>query len=202
MEELMKSLKDKQLVSSQQHNFLDHNFGGVSKCLFENQMENSQLKDKHSYCYNLETKQFAMTTHHHSPKAYEFVCNVFKVLGSIYRLWTWLFCVIMLIGKVAKTKPHMSDVVLIVDAMDLHKGTCWDQKKRCYIGRVDYCSALPESINNLATEALVFMIGGVSGHWKHPIGSFLQIRSLHLFKLSWSKIALVCYTMKSYLLLH
>ena len=46
MEELMKSLKDKQLVSSQQHNLLDHNFGGVSKCLFENQMENSQLKDK------------------------------------------------------------------------------------------------------------------------------------------------------------
>ena len=35
MEELMKSLKDKQMVSSQQHNLLDHNSGGVSKCLFE-----------------------------------------------------------------------------------------------------------------------------------------------------------------------
>ena len=64
MEELMKSLKDKQLVASQQHNFLDHNFGGVSKCLSENQMENSQLKDKNSYPYNLETKQFAMTLHY------------------------------------------------------------------------------------------------------------------------------------------
>ena len=41
MEELIKSLEDKQWVSSQQHNLLDHNFGGVSKCLFENQMENS-----------------------------------------------------------------------------------------------------------------------------------------------------------------
>ena len=61
MEELMKSLKDKQLVSSQQYNLLDHNFGGVSKCFFENQMENSQFKDKHSYHYNLEPKQFSIT---------------------------------------------------------------------------------------------------------------------------------------------
>ena len=53
MEELMKSLKGKILVSSQQHNLFDHNCGGVSKCLLENQMENSQPKDKHSYCYNL-----------------------------------------------------------------------------------------------------------------------------------------------------
>ena len=66
----MKTLKDKQLVSSQQHNLLDHNFGGVSKCLFKNQMGNSQLKDKHSYHYNLETKQFGMTMHYYSPKSY------------------------------------------------------------------------------------------------------------------------------------
>ena len=35
MEELIKSLIDKQLVLSKQHNLLDHNFDGVSKCLFE-----------------------------------------------------------------------------------------------------------------------------------------------------------------------
>ena len=65
----MRNLKDKQLVSSQQHNLFDHNFGGVSKCSFENQMGNSQFKDKHLYCYNLKTKQFAMTLHYYSPKA-------------------------------------------------------------------------------------------------------------------------------------
>ena len=77
-------------------------------------------------------------------------------------------------GKVPKTKPYMSDVVLIVDAMELHKGTWWNQKKRCCVGRVDYGTALPEAGDSLATEALVFMIGGVTGHWKHPIGYFLQ----------------------------
>ena len=39
----------------------------------------------------------------------------------------------------------MSDVVLIVDVMELHKGTRSDQKKRCYIGRVDYGTAFPEA---------------------------------------------------------
>ena len=96
----------------------------------------------------------------------------------------------------------MTDGVLIIDVMELHKGTWWDQKKRCYIGRVDYGTALPEAGDNLAPEALVFMIGGVIGHWKHPVGYFLQNKILHLFKLGWSKIALVCYTMKTYLYLH
>ena len=152
MEELMKSLKDKQLVSSQQHNLLDNTFGSVSKCLFESQMENSQFKDKLSHHCNLETKQFAMTLHYYSPKAYEFVCNVFFLPhSSTIRSWAasvdcdpGFFCdVIKLIGTIAKTKPYMSDVVLIVDVMELHKGTWWDQKKRCCIGRVDYGRALP-----------------------------------------------------------
>ena len=138
MEELMKSLKDKQLVSSLQHNLLNHNFGAVSKCLFENQMENSQLKDKHSYCYNLETKQFAMTLHYYSPKAYEFVHNVFFLPpSSIIRSWAesvdcepGFFCdVIRLTGQATKIKPHMSDVILIVDAVELHKGT-WGIKRK------------------------------------------------------------------------
>ena len=33
---------------------------------------------------------------------------------------------------------------------------------------------MPKADDDLATEALVFMISGVTGHWKHPIGYFLQ----------------------------
>ena len=88
MEELIKNIKDKQLVLSQQHNLLDNNFGGFSECLFENQMENSQFKDKNSYHYNLETKQFALTLNYYSLKAYEFVCNVFFLPhSSTIRSW-------------------------------------------------------------------------------------------------------------------
>ena len=65
-------------------------------------------------------------------------------------------------------------MVLIVDAMAIRKGTWWDAKQRAYVGRVDYGTGMPEADDDLATEALVFMISGVSGHWKHPIGYFLQ----------------------------
>ena len=58
--------------------------------------------------------------------------------------------------------------------MELHKDTWWDQKKMCYIRKADYGTAVPEAGDNLGTAALAFIIGGVTGHWKHPIGYFLQ----------------------------
>ena len=33
---------------------------------------------------------------------------------------------------------------------------------------------MPEAEDELATEALVFMISSILGHWKHPIAYFLQ----------------------------
>ena len=66
------------------------------------------------------------------------------------------------------------DVVLIVDAISLYKGTWWDPKEQCFVGRVDYGTGLPEAEDELATEALVFMLSSILGHWKHTIAYFLQ----------------------------
>ena len=46
--------------------------------------------------------------------------------------------------------------------------------KKCYIGRGDYGTGLPEAKGDLATEALVFMICGNAGHWKNQIAYSLQ----------------------------
>ena len=73
-----------------------------------------------------------------------------------------------------QTKPAMSDVVLIVDPMSIYKGTLWDPKERYYIGRVEYGTGLPEADDELATEDMVFMISGISGHRKHPMAYFLE----------------------------
>ena len=81
---------------------------------------------------------------------------------------------IKVIGDEAKKIPSMSNVVLMLDAMAIHKGTWWDPKQKCYVGHVDYGTGIPEADDDLATEALVFMISGVTGHWKHPIAYFLQ----------------------------
>ena len=42
-------------------------------------------------------------------------------------------------------------------------------KEKCYVQRADYCTSLPGAEDNLAPEALVFMICGITGHGKHPI---------------------------------
>ena len=49
-----------------------------------------------------------------------------------------------------------------------------DRKKKCYVWKADYSIDLPEAEDDLATEALVLMICGITGHWKHPILYFLQ----------------------------
>ena len=82
--------------------------------------------------------------------------------------------VIELLGKRAKCDKILQDVVLIIDAMAIRKGTWWDEKKNTYVGNVDYGTALIEQDDNLATEALVFLLSGVSGHWKFPVAYFLQ----------------------------
>ena len=46
-----------------------------------------------------------------------------------------------------------------------------------YVGSVDYGTALPEVPDNLATEALVFMLVCVTCNFKHPIAYVLQDKS-------------------------
>ena len=70
----------------------------------------------------------------------------------------------------------MSEVVLVVDAMSLHKATMWGPISNQYVGNVDYGTAVPEVCTDLATDALVFMIVGLSGHFKHPTGYVLYIK--------------------------
>ena len=87
----------------------------------------------------METKQFAMTLHYYSPKAYDFVHKMFALPHpSSIRTWAasvdcepgYLTNVIKAIESVIEKKPLMSEVALIVDAMALHKGTIWDPKTK------------------------------------------------------------------------
>ena len=66
--------------------------------------------------------------------------------------------VIHCLGEQVKKNSWMSDVVLIVDAMTLYKMTVWDDANKCYVGLVDYGTAMPEMETTEVTEALVFMV--------------------------------------------
>ena len=146
MKDLLKSLKEKQLIAGEEHMLLKHNFAGMTKELFENQRKNTG-RATYGYRYSFKTKQFALTLHYYSPKAYDFVHKLLALPHpSSIRTWAasvdcepgYLTNVINAISSVVEKKPSMSDVVLIVDAMALHKGIMWDQKAKQYVGTVNY----------------------------------------------------------------
>ena len=133
--------------------------------------------------YSDVTKQFAMTLHYYSPKAYEFVRKILKLPhSSNIKHWAasvdcepgYLTNVIKIIGQLAEKKVWMKDVVLVVDAMSIHKMTIYHKYSKSFAGLVDYGNTVPEADATEATEALVFMIVGLTGNWKHPVGYVLQ----------------------------
>ena len=182
MEELLKLLKKEKLLLDDQCSLLEHNFSCVTEQLFQNEMRNA-TNTSYDHHYTDEIKQFAVTLHYYSPKAYEYVQKILALPHtSSIRAWAasvdynpgYLMNVIRCLGSQVQEKPWMSEVVLIVDTTALHKGVTWDPKTKRYTGTVDYGTAMPEVTEDLATEALVFMISGLSGHFKHPIAYVLQ----------------------------
>ena len=79
MGDLLKVLKEQKLVSDEMLALFDHNFSGIAKKLFRDQVRNAKVKNKKGNRYNLVTKQFAVTLHYYSPKAYNFVRRVLNL---------------------------------------------------------------------------------------------------------------------------
>ena len=76
----------------------------------------------------------------------------------------YLIDVISLPGKMARKKEWMRDVVLIVDAIALSKMTVYDRGSKSFVLLIDHGKAVPEPEATEATEALVFMVIGITGH--------------------------------------
>ena len=155
----------------------------MAREIFDNQIQAAKKKNCHSHRYSDEIKQFALTLHYYSPKAYDFVHKILALPHpSSIRAWGasvdcspgFLTNVINMLGSAVEENPWMSEVVLVVDAMALHKSAIWDPVAQQYVGSVNYGTAIPEPPEDLATEALVFMVVGITGHFKHPIAYFLQ----------------------------
>ena len=73
MADLKTPLNEKSLVAYDQHELLSHNFGGFADEFFKNHVQNSKVQNEYGRCYSIEMKQFGMTLHYYSPKAYYFV---------------------------------------------------------------------------------------------------------------------------------
>ena len=184
MEHLLKTLKEKQLVSDENHRLLDHNFGGtMAQEIFRNQVKNTAATSKNAMRYTNELKSFAVTLHYYSLKAYDFIRKILALPDPAnIRAWGssvqcepgFLIEIMHLVGENATKQPNMKDIALIVDGMALRKGIVWNPKTKRYVGTVDYGIASPEVEDDLATEALAFLIVGLKTHFKQPVAYFLQ----------------------------
>ena len=124
IQNLLQTLKKEKLVSDEQYDLLENNFSSVAKQLFNDPLRNSEGSHGNRYC--TATKQFAVTLHYYSPKAYNFVRRVMH-LPHEKHICKWnspvncepgfLSDVIELLGKRAKCDKMLQDVVLIIDAM-------------------------------------------------------------------------------------
>ena len=84
----LKDLVEQKLVSDAEQHLLEQNFDGVGKHLFENQIANAKQASKQAIRYNEHTKQFALTLHYYSPRAYDFVHQVL-LLPHPSRIQSW-----------------------------------------------------------------------------------------------------------------
>ena len=75
MNDLLCSLKEKQLVEKDQYELLNRNFGDMAKELFSNQARNTAKESIHGHHYTGSTETVC-NYHYYSPKAYDFVCKI------------------------------------------------------------------------------------------------------------------------------
>ena len=150
---------------------------------FEKIPTNLFVKD--SSAYTEEQRQFATTVHYYSPKAYEF-CRKTLHLPSESTLRRWLSGIdyhpgfseqvfTSLQKKAVGTDGwQYRSCSVMIDGMSLRKHIDWDQKRQKMVGFTDLgAGAIDSDSQEEATEVIVVMAVGLTGHWKVALGYFL-----------------------------
>lgn len=154
--------------------------------LFLNELKNSERLPKGRE-YSPVIKDFALKHSFYSGSGYDFlrssqpgdpglsipcrrtIRNVFPVNCEPGHLRN----VIKTIGENIQNGKHGKTCTLVLDEASLHKYQGWDPKLKTYLG---CCTSfgdgddLDDTNEDMATQALVFMLVGLDGLWKHPIG--------------------------------
>ena len=144
-----------------------------------------QLFTKNTGAYNDEQRQFATTLHYYSPKAYEY-CRKRLPLPAPSTLRRWLSTIDSRPGFSEQVFSFLKDKVqgenswqykscsVMIDGMSIRKHIDWDPVQQKMIGFTDLgAGSLDSDSQQEATEALVIMAVGLTGHWKVTLGYFL-----------------------------
>lgn len=180
MKGLLQELKDRSYLNQEVHTWLEENFGGLKLDLIKNEIDNCG-KNVHARRYSDALKQFALTLHFYSPKAYNFTRKVLNLPNpSSLQQWRssvdcepgFLREVLLHLQREAEKENSKADCCILVDAMSIRKQTEWNHNKQQFEGFVNYGGVVAEPDDDLATECLVIMAVGIKESWKHVIGYF------------------------------
>ena len=181
LKDIIDNLKRNQLLKEAPAELLKDQFSGLTLEMLKNEMQNAKRKCR-GHRYTEEVKNFALTVHFYSPKAYSYMRKLFSLphQSSIRNWISSVDCepgfhadVLQNLSEQLQKRPEMSDCALMMDGMVVRKQVLYDTKNMKYSGFVDCGGIFAESSEDQATEALVFLVVGLKHFWKCPIGYYL-----------------------------
>lgn len=191
MQDIISQLKDKNLLCLDAATVINDNFTGLSSEIIRNQFENQNV-ESHGHRYSDEIKKFSLTLNFYSPKAYNFLRPILS-LPAPSSISNWTSSVkcepgifVDVLKNLEEKQNHDRNFKycgLVVDAMAIKNNILYDKSTGKYVGFTDYGKDLViNEPDTPATEALVFMLVGLCGHWKTPIGYVLcnKIKTVNL----------------------
>ena len=179
LKDVVKELRDKNLISPNCEDMLNQTFEGVPLELIKRVKSNK--KSGKGCVYSPELKSFALTLQFYSSKAYSFLRKTFNLaLPSQSQIRRWYskipadpgftepaFNALKLKEEEAKENGKEVLCSLMLDEMSIKKHVSWDGHK--YQGYVDLGNGADDSLP-MANDALVFMVVSLNSSWKVSCG--------------------------------
>ena len=182
LKDVVKELRDKNLISPNCEDMLNQTFEGVPLELLKRVKSNK--KSGKGRVYSPELKSIALTLQFYSSKAYSFLRKTFNLaLPSQSQIRRWYskipadpgftqpaFNALKLKAEEAKENGKEVLCSLMLDEMSIKKHVSWDGHK--YQGYVDLGNGADDDSLPMANDALVFMVVSLNSSWKVPCGYF------------------------------
>lgn len=192
-EGFVKGLQDDKIISDDLAFQLTALFDSKSSQLLQNEVTNSgHPPTRHRY--STDIRRFCGTVFFHSPSTYTYL-RQFLTLPHPQTLRKWLTVVndspgftstsLNLIKKNIMSNSIEPECVLICDSMSIRKQVVYSPSEGRNLGYVDL--GFDTEDTRLAGEALVFLVSGLRGKWRYPVGYFLVGKLYLLPKLIYSK---------------
>ncbi len=183
LQSLVNDLKERELMAPSIADCLENNFSGLTGELIINHFNNTD-RHRNSMRYTDDVKKFALTLHFYSPRAYDYVRQIFRLPHArSIRVWTssvrcepgFFEDVFQHLKKlVDQDEIRNKDVAMIFDGMAIRQGVMNNLSKGRMEGFVDLgegivgCSDDSDE-DTIATEGLIFMLTALRSFWKFVI---------------------------------